>query len=97
MNDHDLLTQLDQKMTDMRENQKNDADVNIKAHGDIMSKIDAQQKCILNQSHKFVSSRLFYWLLGFIILGLVGIGGVTADNNSKISNLEIKVEMIGVK
>lgn len=94
MNDHDLLTKLDQKMTDMYKNQEKDAATNIKAHDAILEKIEGQQKCIMNQSHKFVSSRLFYWLLGFIIIGLVGIGGVTADNNSKISSLETQVEMI---
>lgn len=94
MNDHDLLTKLDQKMTDMRDTMKTDAASNIKAHDAILEKIEGQQKCIMNQSHKFVSSKLFYWLLGFIIVGLVTIGGVTADNNSKISNLETKVEMI---
>ena len=96
MNDHDLLTKLDQKMTDMCDIQKASTANNIKAHSDIMTKIDAQQECIMNQSHKFVSSRLFYWLLGFIIIGLVAIGGVTADNNTKISNLETKVEMINL-
>ena len=94
MNDHDLLTRLDQKMTDMCKNQGKDAASNIKAHDAILEKIAGQQKCIMDQSHKFVSSKLFYWLLGFIIIGLVGIGGVTADNNGKISNLETKVEMI---
>ena len=84
----------DQKMTDMYKNQEKDAATNIKAHDAILEKIEGQQKCIMNQSHKFVSSRLFYWLLGFIIIGLVGIGGVTADNNSKISSLETQVEMI---
>jgi len=94
MNDHDLLTKLDQKMTDMCKNQENAAAANIKAHDAILEKIEGQQKCLLDQSHKFVSSKLFYWLLGFIIIGLIGIGGVTADNNGKISNLETKVEMI---
>ena len=94
MNDHDLLTKLDQKMTDMCKNQTESTAANLKAHDAIMEKIEGQQKCIMNQSHKFVSSKLFYWLMGFIILGLVGIGGVTADNNSKISSLETKVEMI---
>ena len=96
MNDHDLLTKLDQKMTDMCEIQKGSTANNIKAHSDIMKKIDVQQECIMNQSHKFVSSRLFYWLLGFIIIGLVAIGGVTADNNTKISNCETKIEMINI-
>ena len=96
MNDHDLLTKLDQKMTDMCENQKVSTTNNIKAHGDIIKKIDAQQSCIMKQTHKFVSSRLFYWLLGFIFIGLVAIGGVTADHNTKISNLETKVEMINL-
>ena len=93
MNDHDLLTKLDQKMSDMKENQENDAATNIKAHDAILDKIEGNREALLNQSHKFVSTRLFYWLLGFIIIGLVGIGGVTADNNLKISNLKTKVEL----
>ena len=92
--DHDLLIKLDQKMTDMCKNQTDSAAANLKAHDAIIEKIEAQQKCIMGQSHKFVSSKLFYWLLGFIIIGLISIGGVTADNNSKISSLETKMEMI---
>ncbi len=94
MNDHDLLIKLDQKMTDICVNMKTDSQINIKAHNDIMKKIDEQRKCIINQSKTFVSSKLFYWLLGFVILGLVGTATFSADNNTKISNLATKVEML---
>lgn len=94
MNDHDLLIKLDQKLTDMGSAIKTDSAANTKAHDAILEKIDEQRTCIFNQSRNFVSTKLFYWLLGFIILGLIGIGGVTADNNTKINNLETKVEMI---
>ena len=91
MIDHDLLIKLDQKMTDVFKNQEKEAASNIKAHDAIMEKIESQRRCIAGQSSRFVSSKLFYWLLGFIILGLVAIGGVTADNNSKISVIQTQM------
>lgn len=93
MNDHDLLIKLDQKMTDMYDNQEKDSAANVKAHDKIMVKIDAQQKCILNQGRTFITSKLFFWLMGFVIVALVGLGGLSADNNYKIGKIETKIEM----
>ena len=93
MNDHDLLTRLDQKMTDMCVSMSGDAASNVKAHDAIMAKIDNQQKCIMNQGKTFVTTRLFYWLVGFIILSLLGLSGLSADNNYKIGKIETKIEM----
>jgi len=93
MNDHDLLIKLDQKMTDMCNTMKMDSANNVKAHDDILLKIDGQQKCIVNQGKTFVTARLFYWLVGFIIIALLGLSGLSADNNYKIGKIETKLEM----
>jgi len=93
MDDHDLLIKLDQKMTNMCDNQEKDSVANVKAHSEIMVKIDTQQKCILDQGRTFVTARLFYWLVGFIIIALLGLSGLSADNNYKIGKIETKFEM----
>ena len=94
MNDHDLLIRLDQKMTDICVTMKKDFNVNVKTHDDIIAKIDNQQQCILDQGKIFVTTKLFYWLVGFIILSILGLSGLTADNNYKIGKIETKIEMM---
>ena len=94
MNDHDLLIKLDQKMTDICNTMKKDSNINMKAHDDIMLKLDNQQTYIQAQGKTFVTTRLFYWLVGFIILSILGLSGLTADNNYKIGKIETKIEMM---
>ena len=94
MNDHDLLIELNQKMTDMCKSIDKEFRTNTVAHKDILDKIEKQRDCINGQSKRFISSKLFYWLVGFIILGLFSIGAVTADVSNKIGKVEAKIEMI---
>lgn len=94
MSDHDLLIQLNQKMTDMCKSMDKEFKTNSDAHQDILDKIEKQRDCINGQSKRFISSKLFYWLVGFIILGLMSIGAVTADVSNKIGKVEAQIEFI---
>ena len=88
----EMIVRIDQKVTDMSISIEKDQQLNTKAHDEILSQIKSQRKCILDQNRSFVPSKLFYWVIGFIILGVLALGGITSNNSYSIGKIETKIE-----
>ena len=84
----EMIIRIDETVKDLKE----DSDDNKKDHEKILNKIDEQKKCIINQSKTFVSSKLFYWCLGFIILGVFTVAGIASNNANDITKIETIME-----
>ena len=90
----EMIVRIDQNLTDLNKSIDKDSKANIKAHDEILLQIEKQRTCIINQSKTFVSSKLFYWCLGFIILGVFTVAGIANNNLNSIGKIETKIELI---
>jgi hypothetical protein len=88
----EMIIRIDQTVIDLNESIKEDSKSNIKAHDEILLKIDEQRKCINNQSSKFIQSKLFYWVMGFIVLGVFTVAGIASNNYNSIGKIETQIE-----
>jgi hypothetical protein len=52
-------------------------------------------KILMDQPKHFLFSRTFYWVTGFLILGLLSIGASTVHNKVDINTLKVKGEQHG--
>lgn len=83
-NDHDLLIQLNTKLS-MLCKQITDDNVDMKdSLTDIYNKIDDDRK-------RFLPWKWFTWIIGIIIVGLLTLSGVVYSNSININDLTHKV------
>ena len=90
----EMIVRIDQKVSDLCKSIDNDSKANIKAHDEILIQIEKQRTCILDQSKTFIHSRLFYWVMGFIILGVFTVAGIASNNHNNIIKIETEIENI---
>lgn len=90
----EMIVRIDQKVSDLCKSIDNDSKTNIKTHDEILKKIEDQRVCIMNQSNRFIQSRLFYWVMGFIVLGVFTVAGIASNNYNSIVKIETKIENI---
>ena len=90
----EMIIRIDQALEDMNKSIDKDSKSNIKAHDEILVQIEKQGTCILNQSKSFIQSRLFYWVMGFIILGIFTVAGIASNNYNSIVKIETMIENI---
>ena len=94
MSDHDLLVRLDQRYTDLLENVKTyHVDTNSKLK-DLDTKLDTQAAICstrLPECNKlFLSSKVFYWVIGTLVLFVSSVGGLGLANKNDITALTTK-------
>ena len=87
MNDHDLLTRLDTKMDNMSGAvEKLDKKVD-KLDEKVDSFVETAAKREIENSKRFLSSKTFYWVLGFVIACLIGAYGFSATIQDAVTDL----------
>jgi len=93
----EMIIRIDQALVDMNKSIEKDSKSNIKAHDEILLQIDKQRTCMLDQSKTFIQSKLFYWTIGFIILGIFTVAGIASNNYNSIVKIETMIENIVLK
>lgn len=59
---------------------------------DIYNKLDDLEKTVYEKNSKYIGQNIFMWVCGIIIMGVVSLGVVTANNKSLITQNQIIVD-----
>lgn len=78
-NDHDLLTQLNTKMSMLCKQTKIDNEKISDSLTDIYDKVDDQNKT-------FITWRLFKWVITFVVAGILAISSISYSNSLSIKD-----------
>ena len=99
--DHDLLIKVDTKMSELCKLVRKNIAENSKQHEQFFAKIDSVNMELsghqLGCERKFISARFFYWLIPFLIAGIISIASISGSNINEIGNLKTEVQNIEEK
>jgi hypothetical protein len=84
--DHDLLIAINAKLTGLCKNFNDLKNDNKNAHQKIWDGINCQ-------NDKKLPSKIFYWVMPFVILGLMGIAGLASTNRYSLGKIEKAIEL----
>jgi hypothetical protein len=89
------LNKLDQKVDDLICVVEKGFTQNGKVHDSLDKKITSMNTAYTKQSdvynQRFISTSLFKWIIAFIIIGIIGVAGMSADNRSDISKVGTQI------
>ena len=86
MNDHDLLIKIDSKLTSLCSQFQEVKKENKEDHDKIWTGIE-------KIDNKKLGAKIFYWMMPFVILGLITVAGIASSNRYNIGKIEKAVEI----
>ena len=85
-NDHDLLVSISTKVTSLCSDFQSVKSENREDHQKMNDRLETN-------IDKKLNAKIFYWLIPFIIAGLLAVGGIASDNHYEIGQNEKAIEM----
>ena len=89
----EMIIRIDQNLTDLNKSIDKDSKANIKAHDEILLQIEKQRTCMINQSKTFITNKLFYWVLGMVVLGIFTVAGIANNNTNDITEIKTTITL----
>ena len=59
---------------------------------DIYNKLDELEKTVYEKSSKYIGQNIFFWVCGFLVMGVVSLGVFTSNNKTLIEKNYISIE-----